>query len=378
MASDWNVTVEQIEFVRPHENADNLEIIRLKGLNYTLISGKGIHAEGDLCVFFPVDSILPEWILEEMGLVGKLSGPDKNRVKTIQLRKKVSQGLVGPLSLLDGRMDYITSHVQRGDVVTEVLGCVKYDPPEPVMKGGRLIKLPENVSYYDLDNAQRHSDVVDMYLMDASVFITEKLEGSHCAFVLSSAGFHICQRRHMIEQDEVGSDHTWYKVAREGLYEDRLRDLFQSLNFGLDVMGAEGLSTLTVRGEIIGPKIQKNIYQLDDHEFRAFEIELDGKPVAGWLFSAYCTRYGIPSVPILCDGSHTLREWLMRTLDVDSASGISEIGDLLPEASNGKSRLADFPREGIVIRPSIEVVDPNFGRVIVKQRSPEYLTVYDT
>ena len=63
------------------------------------------------------------------------------------------------------------------------------------------------------------------------------------------------------------------------------------------------------------------------------------------------------SVPVLHVG--TLREWLD--------------GKTIKEASNGESELHPVLREGVVIRPLEEQRDDKFGRIIIKQRSPEYL-----
>ncbi|KAF0246971.1 MAG: hypothetical protein FD180_194 [Planctomycetota bacterium] len=48
-------------------------------------------------------------------------------------------------------------------------------------------------------------------------------------------------------------------------------------------------------------------------------------------------------------------------------------GRTLKEVSNGRSLLFDAPREGLVVRPMEERQVPGFGRLVVKQRSPEYL-----
>jgi hypothetical protein len=63
------------------------------------------------------------------------------------------------------------------------------------------------------------------------------------------------------------------------------------------------------------------------------------------------------TVPILHVGP--LRDWLD--------------GKTIKEASNGQSELHQTLREGVVIRPLEEQRDDQFGRIIIKQRSPEYL-----
>ena len=52
-------------------------------------------------------------------------------------------------------------------------------------------------------------------------------------------------------------------------------------------------------------------------------------------------------------------------------------GKTIRYASNGKSVLADTKREGIVIKPLIEEFHPILHRLLIKQRSPEYLAGTD-
>ena len=54
------------------------------------------------------------------------------------------------------------------------------------------------------------------------------------------------------------------------------------------------------------------------------------------------------------------------------------LGELtLKEASDGRSKIADKAREGIVIKPMVEYRDDAVGRVFLKQRSPKYLVKSD-
>lgn len=52
-------------------------------------------------------------------------------------------------------------------------------------------------------------------------------------------------------------------------------------------------------------------------------------------------------------------------------------GESVQEASNGKSLYGDTLREGVVIKPLNEEIVENFGRLIIKQRSPQYLSGSD-
>ena len=71
-------SIQKIMKIEKHENADTLEIVRVLG--WQCIVKKGEFKEGDLIVYFEVDSVLPELPQFEF-LKDK-----KYRIKTIKLR----------------------------------------------------------------------------------------------------------------------------------------------------------------------------------------------------------------------------------------------------------------------------------------------------
>ncbi|MFT4978137.1 MAG: RNA ligase (TIGR02306 family), partial [Myxococcota bacterium] len=80
--------------IEPHDNADALEIARVG--DYRAVVGKGQLATGDLIAYIPEQSLVPQPLLVELGLVGRLAGKEKNRVKALRLRGVLSQGLCYP------------------------------------------------------------------------------------------------------------------------------------------------------------------------------------------------------------------------------------------------------------------------------------------
>ena len=76
--SAFTATVMKI-IVEPHPNADAIELARVG--DYFSIIKKGYLKTGDLAVYIQEGSIVPEYIQEEVGCLGKLAGSAKNRVK---------------------------------------------------------------------------------------------------------------------------------------------------------------------------------------------------------------------------------------------------------------------------------------------------------
>lgn len=350
------VEVRKIEFSRPHPNADRLDISRVNGLDYQFVTGRGQYSPGDLVVYFPIDTTIPLPIQEKIGVAGKLSGAHKNRVKTVKLRGEISQGLVAPVGVFEelGGID-----LRTGTDVTDLLGCGKYEPPVIPVKGARLMTLPPEVEYYDLENAERYRDIVT-WLVDnnISVQITEKLEGTNFALSLvRGEGITICSRRHAIVAQSNDREPDLIKVAN--------RDGYSGLAYYLlDFWGAD---SVVLRGELVGPGWQGNIYGLTAQKIYLFDVKINGRylPPAEWLWQipAEYAEIGVNIAPELWRGK--------------LANFLGE--KTLKQASNGKSVLAPVAREGIVIRPLSETIYySDFGRIILKQRSPEYLAGSDS
>ena len=349
----FGVFVEEIERISVHPNADRLELAALRGKDFTFVVQKGAFQVGEKVLYFPVDALLPVNVIEALGLTGKLSGKDKNRVKTVRLRGEYSQGVVGKLS------DFQLPDMEVGVDLSGILGVVKYEPPEPLIKAGIKGNLPDFVSHYDIESVQNFKDIADS-LMDKPVLITEKLEGSHLsASVYTDGRISVCSRNL-----EVKEEHSWWIEAHEAGLDRILQGM---------LMDFPESKCITLRGELIGPGVQGNIYGLPKRTIYIFEIEFDGVPIHAEAFLEYASEYNIPIVPALntdsCSATPrpeefgTLSDWLS--------------GESLKDASNGQSLLAPVLREGIVIRPMWEEVDPVLGRVILKYRSPAYLAGSD-
>jgi tRNA-binding EMAP/Myf-like protein len=86
------VEVLSLANVEPHPNADRLELAVVG--NYRVIVGKNAFRPGDLVAYIPEGALLPDRLIEELGIRGYLAGSQHNRVKAAKLRGVLSQGLV--------------------------------------------------------------------------------------------------------------------------------------------------------------------------------------------------------------------------------------------------------------------------------------------
>jgi len=346
----FGVTIESIASVHPIPDADRIVMAKLEGKDFQFVIMKDQFKAADRCVYFPIDSILPDELIERLGLTGKLAGKKKNRVKTVKLRGQISQGLVSRLDILSedirNRLDSVSV-----EEITESLGVTKWDPPETPCHDGVLRPLPDGQSEYDIEGADRFMDVAEK-LMDETVVVTEKLEGTNFSVKANVDGslFVSQKSKTIIPEGGMDTKNTYWRAA----YKQRVTDFAQALakKHGKDA---------TVYGELIGPGIQCNIYNLKDYQVMLFDIRV----AFNWLspqdmedeIQAFYGNLDC-KVPTLFKGK--LRDWLD--------------GKSIKEASNGPSILMPKrKREGIVIRPLEEREILHFGRLILKQRSPEYL-----
>lgn len=355
--STFKVTIETIDKIWAHPNADRLELARVDGMLFQFCVPKAKYAVGDTVVYFPVDSILPQKLIDKFGIGNFLSGKAKNRLKTVQLRGEISQGFVCKYEeikeLLPVRREanesFQTMEFQsRIDDLAPFLDVIKYDPPEIICKAGNLVKHPDGVTSYDIEGCQRYPQVLAR-LLKMRVSITEKIEGSnHYTTIMPDGEIIVGQRNYQIKPIE-GLVHDWWKAAEAYKHFDVLKD-YQSKNPGKQI---------TIRSEICGPGIQDNIYKLKKTQLFAFDVMVDGKYMEPAAFQKFCNDYGIDYVPTI-GHDVVLEDWLA--------------GKTVEQASHGKSHIGDVLREGIVIKPMVEQTDGELdGRLFLKMRDPIYL-----
>ena len=159
--------------VEDHPNADRLDIAIIEG--YRAVIGKDSVKNGDLVAYIPEASIVPDWLLGDLGLTGKLAGGKKNRVKAAKLRGVVSQGIVVPV--VDGYL--YGKEVKEGDEVSEILGIEKYEPPIPTSMSGQVGNAMGKTLKFGIENIKKYQDI---FVDGEPIVLTEKLHGTWCCF----------------------------------------------------------------------------------------------------------------------------------------------------------------------------------------------------
>lgn len=141
--------VVRVEKLRPHSNADRLQIATFFGSDTSVSLDVCL---GDIGVYFPVDLQLSEEYCKVNNLVrrkdengnnvGGFLDPDKRNIRAINLRGEKSDGLYMPLSSLNYCFDDLAAvHFNVGDQITIVNQheiCNKYIPARKSYTGGKV------------------------------------------------------------------------------------------------------------------------------------------------------------------------------------------------------------------------------------------------
>lgn len=131
-----------IDEVISHPNADRLELAIIGGWQVCIKIGE--FKKGDLALYCEIDSLVPtdvpEFAFLEERKDGLKSFGDKtySRIKTIKLRKELSQGLLVPVPR------QLETSVEEGDDLTQALGVLKYE--KSLSKN--LTAIEPNYSWY--------------------------------------------------------------------------------------------------------------------------------------------------------------------------------------------------------------------------------------
>ncbi len=340
------VEVVKIEKVIKHPNADRLSIALVKGWN--CIIGLDQQKAGDLVIFCPIDSIIPEDIIEKYKLE-YLKG--HGRVITVKLRKCISQGLI--LEIPKGKK------WKEGKDVAKELGITKYEPKAPsyqhyATKPTKRKMNPAFDKYTDIDNIKNYKQI---FKEEDTVVVTEKIHGTNFrAGLLSRYKGNLWGK---IKSFLFGKYEFVYGSHNVQLKRSTAKGNF----YGEDIYGrmakkyklAEVIpEDYIVYGEIYGKGIQDLEYGKKEIDIVFFDVKHKGKYLDWKAFKLFCTLSELPIVPVL---------------------GIEGYGeDTIPTHTEGKSLLCSTQvREGCVIKPLIEENHYRIGRKILKSINSTYL-----
>ncbi len=370
-------SIQKINAINPIEGADKIEVCTV--LNWECVVKKGEYKVGDMCVYVEIDSILPERPEFEFMRERKF------KVKTIKLRKQVSQGIVFPMTILPVQYKkdaffVLRTDYKEGDDVTEILGIVKNNPEaqeendeasksaNPIHKFlmdnwlYRKIYLslntkvkrnwPEWITKTDETRIQVCAKVL-MNNLDKEWYESEKLDGQSATYFtrhikkmgFKSKIFGVCSRNIWLKSKNSGN---YWNMAEKYDLENKMRKYKEEV---------------IIQGEIVGPAIKGNKYKQEEQRLWVFNVLMDGRMLGLTEMMDFCIDNGLWPVPMLGRINFS-NKW-------PDKKEAHELVKALVDMADGESLLKNTIREGIVIR----LVDN--PRVSFKVISPKFLLKYD-
>jgi RNA ligase (TIGR02306 family) len=249
-------SIQKIEEIRPIEKADSLDHYRING--WWVVDRKGAHKVGDLVIYFEIDSFIPHEVapfLSKGGIPKVYNGVRGNPIKTIKLRGALSQGLI--MRIPDECKYMPNQQVSVGDDFTGILGVQKWEPQIPAALAGKARgKFPEWLRKTDEERIQNCFRDID-HLLDEDWVVEEKLDGSSMTVGKLGNDIHVCSRN--LSLDLSGENNAFIKAANA-------TNVLTAL--------ARHPMNLGISGELCGPGIQGNKYDLTKPTWFVFNIYL--------------------------------------------------------------------------------------------------------
>lgn len=356
------VTIQKVVNIESIPNADNIEVLQILG--WKVVSKKGNFKVGDLCVYFEVDSIVPRKPWSEFLFTGSNVGKQEYRIRTIKLRKQISQGLCLPLDILPVPQNYNggVQEWQEGEDITDILEVKKYEPYIPACLRGRIKgNFPNFIPKTDETRIQSVPKVLENN-KGKTFFVTEKLDGSSCTFYYKDKKFGVCSRNLELQSESYSIFTKILNFILRKKIPNDTNNVFCKMSKQLKI--EETLKSynknIAIQGELYGQGIQGNKYKLKGLHFSCFNIyDIDKKEYLSYnTFIATAKELNLNIVPIVNDN-------FILNHSVD---------DLVNLAINTKSQInKDTLIEGLVFRPLIEEKENKLGRLSFKVINPEFL-----
>lgn len=257
-------SIRRVSKIDPIPDADRIVVAHIDGWKVITAKDVGIQ-EGDLVVFYEIDSFLPvepkyEFLRKSSFRTNPILG-DGFRIKTMRMRGVVSQGLIRPLRKVGNNYyldtDTQTTIVHEGMDVTDHLQVKKWEVPLPLSLSGDVKGyLPSFLRKTDQERVQNIiNDLVYHPGLDREWEVSLKLDGSSMTVYCLADGskYGVCSRN--MELKESSSNAFWVAERKYSI----LDSLKSNPGYAL-------------QGELMGPGIQGNREKLPSIAFYVFDV----------------------------------------------------------------------------------------------------------
>lgn len=351
-------SVQKIIGTSPIEGADAIELAFVLG--WQVVVKKGEFTEGDLVVFYEIDSFLPATDSRYASFKDRFiiwDGKEGMRLKTIKLRKQLSQGLVLGVNNFPE-----IKNPEEGADVTELLKIEKWEVIEKqnsVRPIGSGKSFPPFIQKTDQERVQNYGALVSK-AVDEEFEVTMKKDGSS----LTVFTVHPDSKYYDIAKDFVSKKEKFNLIKWiKGLFIKEPKEVIKGIcsrnlmlklddtsNFGKAVQKYQLLETLlssgksyALQGELVAPDIQGNHEKVKDVEFHLFDVfDIDEqKYLLPAERQAFAKIWNIPHVTVITTGVLS---------DIVAPFNGKDIVDKCLDFAEGKGDNEGVKREGVVFK----------------------------
>lgn len=341
------VALRPVRAVYEHPNADKLAVVKVGEFTvvHSLDQAKQFK-EGQLVVHFPTDICIDPDKAVELGVDKYCRGVQYKgvgervncRIVAARLRGVPSYGFINlDTSIKDEDLD-------------DYYGVCKYEPPEPEECSDTL--MSEHQQFPRYTKIKRIQYNPEYWKEGLPVRVTEKIHGRNIRLGIVKQGdewtFMVGSHSRILKEYNVKGNRVGYWNMLTEPVKQMLTDLCQEKQ------------PIVVYGEMAGPGCQDMDYGFAKPELRVFDLMIDGQYQDWEVVEESCKKYGISTVPLIRTGGFT---WSMPSNHTDG-------GSLVNHPSMIKSKFKG--REGVVITPLKEQLNPLGGRLIAKSVSADY------
>jgi RNA ligase (TIGR02306 family) len=313
-------SIQRIAEIKPIPEADMICAYRVNG--WWIVSKVNEFKLDELVVYIECDVWVPNSLAP---FLSKGKDPKQyegilgERLRTIKLKKQLSQGLLLPvfkeeqedIPVAPDPYVYLKNKYgavglfKEGEDVSNQLGVTKWEPAAEFKAANAKGTFPIFIPKTDQERVQ--NCYREMVQLDTTWEVTEKLEGSSHTAYFNNGVYGVCSRNLELKTNEPS---TFVDVAANYQLEDKLRA------FGRN---------MALQSEMIGPNIQGNIYKMDSHKLYVYDIfDIDKQeylsPTDRWFVLGELQLQGVP----VMHPSFNIKEESCDTL-LDQANGCSSL-----------------------------------------------------
>ncbi len=320
-------SIQKVNNIAPHPNADKLEIATVLG--WQVIVKKGEFKVGDIGVYCETDSLMPA--IPQFDFLKH----HNYRIKISRLRGCISQGILFPITILP--------ETHRNEVigtdVTAVLGITKYENIVPLMMNGEEADpFPGFIFKTDKLRLQSYPDLLQRN-KGKYFSLSEKIDGTSATYYWHEGKFGVCSKE--LDIRESAKNLYWW-IAQKYDIKAKLKELGNSV---------------AIQGEIWGATVQGNYLEAKERKFSVYDIFniQTSKYTAHSHLYKICHDLKLDTVPFL--KVITLNQTLEELVNMANIS-----------STINPNKLA----EGIVFTALEEDTDIELGRLGFKVINPVY------